>query len=55
MRKHESYTTYYPQSWFSIYLSKGAWLIALDILGAGFMVLFILGFFSFLSILQAGV
>ena len=53
MKKHESYTAYYPQSWLSIYLSKGAWLIALDILGASFMALAIWAFFFFLSILQA--
>jgi len=53
MRKHESYHTYYPQSGFACYLSKGAWLVLLDILGASFMALAIWAFFFFLSILQA--
>ena len=52
MKKHESYTAYYPQSWFSVYLSKGAWLVLLDIIGAAFMALAIWAFFFFLSILQ---
>lgn len=53
MKKHESYTTYYPQSRLSLYLSKGLFWVALDILGAAFMALAIWAFFFFLSILQA--
>lgn len=53
MKKHESYTTYYPQSGFACYLSKGAWLVLLDIIGAAFMAFSIWAFFFFLSILQA--
>lgn len=53
MRKHESYHTYYPESRLSLYLSKGLIWVALDVLSAFVVVLLVLGFFSFLSILQA--
>lgn len=51
MRKHESYTSYYPKSRLSLYLSKGLFWVMLDVVSAAFMALFIWGFFWFLSIL----
>jgi len=52
MRKHESYTSYYPKSRLSIYLSKGLFWVLLDVVSAFIVAGLVWGLFLLLSILE---